>query len=105
MRVFGTFLILVLAGTCLAAKPNPAAISLNPDAQAAYQGKPLCYSPPNSNRVDFNLNADWKFLMADDARASQAAFDDSAWQSVSLPHTYNDGKFREWISTRNDTKM
>ncbi len=63
------------------------------------------YAPPESKRVDFNLNADWKFLMDDAAGASAAAFNDTAWQTVSLPHTYNDTKFREWISTRNDTKM
>jgi len=62
------------------------------------------YTPPESNRVDLNMNADWKFLMQDNAGASQATFDDSSWQTVSLPHTYNDTKFREWISTRGGTK-
>ena len=62
------------------------------------------YTPPENNRTDFNMDADWKFLMADNAGASQAAFDDSTWQTVSLPHSYNDNKFREWISTRNEAK-
>ncbi len=62
------------------------------------------YSPPASNRVNFNFNADWKFLKQDDPNAAQAAYDDSSWKTVSLPHSYNDDKFREWISTRKDTK-
>jgi len=62
------------------------------------------YVPPASNRVDFNFNADWKFLKQDDPNAAQAGYDDSSWKTVSLPHSYNDDKFREWISTRNDTK-
>lgn len=62
------------------------------------------YAPPSSHRVDFNFNADWKFLKQDDPAAAQAAYDDSKWKTVSLPHSYNDDKFREWISTRNATK-
>jgi beta-galactosidase len=62
------------------------------------------YTPPASNRVDFNFNADWKFLKQDDPAAAQPGYDDAAWKTVSLPHSYNDDKFREWISTRNDTK-
>ena len=62
------------------------------------------YTPPPNNRIDFNFNADWKFLMQDDTNASREVFDDSTWSTVSLPHTYNDNKFREWISTRNESK-
>jgi beta-galactosidase len=36
-----------------------------------------------------NLNQGWKFLAADEARASEAQFDDSLWQAVDLPHTWN----------------
>jgi beta-galactosidase len=44
-----------------------------------------------------NFNPDWKFLKADPAGASNAAFDDRAWTSVSLPHTYNDiDTFDDW---------
>ena len=62
------------------------------------------YNPPASHRVDFNFNADWQFLKSDADGADQVAFDDSKWQTVSLPHSWNDDKFREWISTRNDAK-
>jgi len=62
------------------------------------------YTPPESDRVDLNMNADWKFLMQNDDNASQAVYDDSSWQTVSLPHTCNDTKFRDWISTRNEKK-
>src|SRR5579872_5328969 len=40
-------------------------------------------------RVAINLNPDWKFIRQDVSGADQPAFDDSAWQSVSLPHTWN----------------
>ena len=69
-----------------------------------YQPSASPYTPPPSNRIDFNFNADWKFLMQDDTNAFQENFDDSSWKLVSLPHTYNDNKFREWISTRNESK-
>ena len=41
-------------------------------------------------RLTLNFNPDWKFAKADDTNAVAAAFDDHAWQSVALPHTFND---------------
>jgi len=40
-------------------------------------------------RVAVNLNPDWKFVRRDVANAEQPDFDDSSWQSVTLPHTWN----------------
>ena len=37
-----------------------------------------------------NFNLDWKFIRDDVAGAEAAAFDDSAWTTVSCPHTWND---------------
>src|SRR5689334_19103804 len=66
------------------------------------------YVPPASNRVQFNFNYDWKFTRVDLKKSGinpeVTTFDDSAWTSVSLPHTWNDvDKWREWVSTRNDS--
>lgn len=37
-----------------------------------------------------DLTANWRFHYGDDVPgATAAAFDDSAWQAVSLPHTWN----------------
>jgi beta-galactosidase len=44
---------------------------------------------PGSPRLSLSLNADWRFIRQDVAGAEQVAFDDSAWQSVRLPHTWN----------------
>lgn len=56
---------------------------------------PLCaaeaaYTPPVSPRATINFNPDWKFLRSDAPGAERADFDDAAWQTVSLPHTWND---------------
>ena len=40
-------------------------------------------------RVAVDLNPDWKFIRRDVPGAQQPDFDDSAWQSVTLPHTWN----------------
>jgi beta-galactosidase len=37
--------------------------------------------------VDFN--ADWKFLQGDQARGEEAALDDSAWRTVTVPHDWS----------------
>ena len=40
-------------------------------------------------RIAIDLNPDWKFIRQDVPGAEQPGFDDSAWQTVSLPHTWN----------------
>jgi beta-galactosidase len=47
------------------------------------------YLPPASNRVDLNLNSDWKFYRADVAGAQDIKFDDADWAAINLPHTWN----------------
>jgi beta-galactosidase len=48
------------------------------------------YAPPQSPRVTYNFNPDWKFMRKDVPEAVNPAFDDSTWTNVSLPHTWND---------------
>jgi beta-galactosidase len=44
-----------------------------------------------------NFDPDWKFIKADPPGAAAPAFDDRAWTSVSLPHTFNDvDTFDDW---------
>ncbi len=43
-----------------------------------------------SPRIKFNFNVGWKFIKQDVMGAQAPAFDDSAWASVSTPHTFND---------------
>ncbi len=47
------------------------------------------YTPPSSPRTDMLLADGWRFLRADAASAQDPAFDDSAWATVSVPHTWN----------------
>jgi len=61
------------------------------------------YTPPANNRVKLNFNYDWKFIKQDVAGAGAVSFDDSSWQGVSLPHSWNNDKFREWIFNSNDS--
>jgi beta-galactosidase len=57
------------------------------------------YQPPASPRATYNFNPGWKFAFGDVAGADQPAFDDSAWASVSLPHTWNEtDTYRAFIS-------
>ncbi len=42
-----------------------------------------------SPRTTADLNDGWRFDRADDAGADAVAFDDAAWQAVTLPHTWN----------------
>lgn len=43
-----------------------------------------------SSRVVYNLNPDWRFAQRDVAGGEAPSFDDSAWATVSVPHTHND---------------
>jgi beta-galactosidase len=46
-------------------------------------------SAAESPRLVVDLNPDWKFIRQDEPGAEQKAFDDSGWQSIDLPHTWN----------------
>jgi beta-galactosidase len=48
------------------------------------------YTPPASPRVTYNFNPDWKFIRQDVPGAQQVSFDDSQWETVSTPHSFND---------------
>ena len=41
-------------------------------------------------RTVYNLNPDWKFIKDDVNNANKVSLDDSAWSTVSCPHTFND---------------
>jgi beta-galactosidase len=51
------------------------------------------FTLPSSPRRALNFDANWKFFKEDKGNASGAeavAFDDSKWETISTPHTYND---------------
>jgi beta-galactosidase len=48
------------------------------------------FTPPASPRVTYNFNADWKFVRQDVPGAQEVSFDDSQWETVSTPHSFND---------------
>jgi beta-galactosidase len=60
------------------------------------------FTAPDSPRREYSFDPDWKFFKEDKSKADAAetvAFDDSAWETVSTPHTYNDvDSFRTIIS-------
>ena len=57
------------------------------------------YTVPPNNRIKYNLNYDWKFIKSDVANSQLVSFSDAGWQTVSLPHTFNDyDLFDTWIT-------
>jgi beta-galactosidase len=70
--------------------------------QAAVRGDER-FVPPPSDRVTFNFNPGWKFIKGDALGADSVEFDDSSWQMIGLPHTYNDvDSFRTIITKGGD---
>jgi beta-galactosidase len=49
----------------------------------------FAYTPPASNRAIVNLDSTWKFNLADVSGAQNISFNDAAWTSINLPHTWN----------------
>lgn len=41
-------------------------------------------------RIKYNFNPSWKMFVGDDSLASQVAFNDAAWKSVTLPRAFNE---------------
>ncbi|CAN5409058.1 RICIN domain-containing protein [soil metagenome] len=57
------------------------------------------FDPPASARATYNFNPGWKFIFGDVPGAEKVDFDDSKWESVGLPHTWNDkDTYRAFIS-------
>ena len=57
------------------------------------------YAPPVSPRAKLNFDLNWKFIREDVGGAEASGFDDSAWSTISTPHTFNDvDSFRQIIS-------
>ncbi|MEO7311199.1 MAG: DUF4982 domain-containing protein [Chitinophagaceae bacterium] len=56
------------------------------------------FAQPFAVRPKYNFNPGWKMFVGDDATASSVAFDDNAWQAVTLPHAFNeDDAFKKSI--------
>ena len=57
------------------------------------------FVPPPSPHTTYSFNPGWKFIKADVTNAGQSAFDDTKWNDVSAPHTYNDtDSYADFIS-------
>jgi len=66
-------------------------ISTVDSTQLTFVGKAqAAYTPSPNNREKFCFDYDWKFIKQDIVGAQTPTFNDSSWQDVSLPHTYND---------------
>jgi beta-galactosidase len=64
------------------------------------------YTPPASSRTVYDFNPGWKFIKQDVEGSEATEFDDSSWQDVSTPHTYNDvDSFDELIRTSGEVTI
>ena len=43
----------------------------------------------NSGRINYTINDNWRFTLADDPNSSKPEFADRAWERVNIPHTWN----------------
>jgi beta-galactosidase len=88
-----------LFGTALIALAIIASALSNPLALIARAPEPAAFQAPASPRVTYNFNPGWKFIREDVPNAVKSDFDDTAWTSVSTPHTWNDvDSYRSFIS-------
>ena len=71
-------------------------------ALTGHAAEPVAFQPPASPRATYNFNAAWKFIRADVPEAVKPDFDDSAWTSVSTPHTWNDVDSYRSFASHND---
>lgn len=59
----------------------------------------ISFPQPESSRITYNLNYDWKFNKGDVTGSHLPGFQDAGWKTVSLPHTYNDiDLFDTWVT-------
>jgi beta-galactosidase len=77
------------AGTGGGAAGSGGSIATGGTGGGAGGGAAGSYVPPATTRTDTLIDTGWKHLRMDSSGASTAAFDDSSWASVTLPHTWN----------------
>ncbi|MGB7539501.1 MAG: glycoside hydrolase family 2 TIM barrel-domain containing protein [Anaerolineales bacterium] len=75
------FLLFAAPASC--AVPSPTS-TVTPTPAPTSTGTPL---PPLGGRLELIFNLDWKYIAGDAGGAEAAAFDDSSWAYVDLPHS------------------
>jgi beta-galactosidase len=55
----------------------------------AESSRAVSYQVPDHHRTDIALNSNWQFIRQDVPGAQAGRFDDSAWTTLHLPHTWN----------------
>ncbi|WP_211116767.1 RICIN domain-containing protein [Glycomyces buryatensis] len=59
-----------------------------------------------SGRTVYSLNPDWRFIQDNVSGAQSFGFDDSGWDDVSVPHTYNDvDSFDDYITSSGESAV
>ncbi len=79
------FLELSTAATALTASAGAFSM-LSSTAQAAPSA---AYAPATTQRVRTLINSAWQFILQDVSGAQNPTFDDSSWQKVNLPHSFD----------------
>jgi beta-galactosidase len=88
-----------LSGSTLTVLGLPLVLGRGYDSLAEAESEGPVYAAPKSPRAKLNFNYDWKFLREDVPGAQAPDFDDSKWDTVATPHSFNDvDSFREIIS-------
>jgi beta-galactosidase len=75
----------VITSVCLLALVSGCARNVTSSKVLASQLSSTGRSPP----AEITINQDWRFIRSDMSGAQAAVFDDSSWQSITLPHTWN----------------
>jgi hypothetical protein len=82
LQRFTASAVLILSAALVScAAPSPAA---TPTLGPITANTPL---PPLGDRLELNFNPDWKYAAGDASGAEEAAFNDSGWGTVNLPHS------------------
>ena len=64
----------------------------------------FCVTASATDRKKYNFNSDWRLAIGDMQQADQTGYDDSRWQTVTLPYAFNgDEAFRKDIVDLTDT--
>lgn len=86
------FLQVTAGATALATSVGASASLLETPAQGAFAATRYASQP--TNRVRTLMDAGWQFTLGDVAGAQATTFNDSSWQQVNLPHSFDTPYFR-----------
>lgn len=90
MKKFSQFLVVLMCALLFSTSFSPLEVKAVDGTYSIHSPEELIYTSEVNEPVRRQLfNDNWKFILGDQSNAQLNTYDDSAWESIQLPHDYS----------------